>query len=110
MSLLEPQEGAPQSQAKIIARLLLSFPHRQFTEELAAWQRSVSTLWRGTTDEFVSEVLLELGTKAAELFSLSVQKAAHLESLVPGCTADTLTLIRPFTIHEDGTVTLAESW
>lgn len=110
MSLLTPQEPAPRSQAKLIAGILLAFPLRQFTEEFTAWQRCIHTLWRGTTDEFVSEVLLEMGDKAGELFSLSMQKAAHLEALKPGCTAETLALIRPFAIQEDGTVILTETW
>ena len=73
-----------------------------FNSLLAAWNASVTLLWNNDT----ADILAALGTDAADVFDLSAKTVAFMESIKPGCTTEGRALMRPFTVHADGTVTL----
>ena len=81
-------------------------PRHQFEVLFRAWQQGIEALWGANAPTAL--ILAELGTDAGELFQLCAATTAFLEQLKPGCTAETVALIRPFTIAQDGSVTLNE--
>lgn len=85
------------------ALAILNMPAKQFDQLYATWMKGVREIWLA---EDTSALLAEMGTHAAELFDLSQKTIVFLEQLRPGCTAHGRSLMRPFTIHEDGTITL----
>lgn len=81
---------------------LRRLPPEMFRSMLSRWEHGIGLLWRRDT----AEKLAGLGTDAASLFAHSAAMAAFLESQVSGCTAKAMAMLKPFTIHEDGSVTL----
>ncbi len=73
-----------------------------FQQVLRAWENSVSQVWNNDT----AAVLAEFGTDAVEIFRISAETAKFLEALKPGSTTAGRALMRPFTAHPDGTITL----
>jgi hypothetical protein len=92
-----------QNHASDIATKLRSTSNTLFKTLLTSWQLSMRAIW---LDENPQAIFTELGTDAGELCALSGRTAAFLESLVPGCTAKTLALAKPFTVESDGRVTI----
>ena len=82
---------------------LLSSPTQSFQTLLRSWGDGMVAIWKDPKPE---EVLKALGTDATELFQLSGKTIAFLESVSPGCTDRYTSLVKPFTVHPDGTVTL----
>lgn len=68
------------------------------------WVRGMENVW-GNPDK-TAEVLAKLGPDAAEVFILSGHCRTFLEAVNPGCTDEMYAKMKPFTINEDGTVTL----
>lgn len=87
-----------------IANRLLNFPSMQFHSLLTSWDNSIRQLWGNP--ENTQAILDIIGTNAAELFELSAATATFLETLQPGCTANSLALLQPFTVNPDGTITI----
>lgn len=99
---------------KQTANKLLEFTRGNFNVLLEQWKTGMAILWSTHTDENgkkfgVRGTLKALGTDAKELFIISAGLRDYLESLVPGCTLETLQkFYKPVDIHADGTVTLVE--
>jgi len=88
-----------------LAADLLKRPEQLFRQNVAAWARSMKDVW--SNPRFTpAEVLTALGPNAAALFQRSAEEAAFLELESPGCTAAVVALVKPYTVHSDGTVTL----
>jgi hypothetical protein len=85
------------------AAQLKQFPAAQFNQLLTAWKQQVSLLW---DDQDPQAILDVIGTDGAELFTLSASLAAFLESQKEDCTAATLAKVKPFTVEQDGSVTI----
>lgn len=102
--LLSPQ--APLTQLQKDVANLLSFPATQLQIRLTDWKNAFRLIWKNS-DSTSDEVLAALGTNAANLFQLSALEVTYLEQLSPGCTTDTLSLLKPCTVNPDGTVTLS---
>lgn len=73
-----------------------------FQQVKMTWESSVQSVWSGNT----AEVLSEMGTNAAEFFRISAVTVAFLEALEPGSTTYGRSLMRPYTVHQDGRITL----
>lgn len=70
---------------------------------LKDWNQSVVELWGS---DCTAELLAEMGTYAATAFAHSSLTITLLETVEPGCCSAGMAMFRPFTINEDGTVTL----
>lgn len=99
---------------KQTANKLLEFTRGNFNVLLEQWKTGMAILWSNHIDENgkkfgVRGTLKALGNDAKELFIISAGLRDYLESLVPGCTLETLQkFYKPVDIHADGTVTLVE--
>ena len=93
----------PPSNAPAIALKIMSIPSEKFSEQLATWREGMDLLWDGDTEA----ILEAFGTRGAEVFATSNIAVTYLENLVPGCTADRIAKVRPYTIAENGVVTLS---
>lgn len=89
--------------AQRAAEHLLAGPQALFNLMFQQWRAKLDLLWKNPSPQ---AVLDEVGTNAAELFALSAQMAAFLETLKNGSTAAALAQIKPFTVNPDGTVTI----
>lgn len=67
------------------------------------WARGMRDIWEAQDPQAVIDAL---GTDAVELFALSAKTVAFLESLNPGCTAEFLAKMKPFTENADGTISI----
>lgn len=67
------------------------------------WLRNMSDIWDVPNPQTVLDAI---GTDAAEMFLLSQKTAAFLEQLKPGCTTAALAKMKPFTVNQDGTITI----
>lgn len=94
----------PLTPAQEMANTLKGITAGQFRTLLQSWIDGMQLLW-GNPDN-TADILEALGTEAAELFQLSANTVQFLETLKPGCTTASLSMMRPFTVHQDGTVTL----
>ncbi len=103
MTLLTPPAKPTTAQAR--AQRALALPRAIFNRLLRSWAEGLDTVWAAPDP---AAVLSAMGTQAGELFTRSAQLRAFLEGQQPGCTAiPQAAKIKPFTIHPDGTVTLA---
>ena len=84
---------------------ILNTANNGHAQLLKYWQQSIDLVWDNDTAT-ISAILQEMGTDAATLFSLSTRTYQYLEQNEPGCTADRLVKVKPYTAHQDGTVTL----
>ena len=75
-----------------------------FQNLLTSWQHGVDLIW--ATETGPAMALAELGVHAAKVVGMHVATVTFLEGIYSGCTADRMTLIRPYTINADGTVTV----
>ena len=73
-----------------------------FDQVESTWNQSVRAVWTGKT----ADILAGMGTDAVEFFRVSAETAKFLEALKPGSTADGRALMRAFTEHADGSITL----
>lgn len=73
-----------------------------FQQVETTWNNAVTRVWKGDT----ATILEAFGTDAVEFFRVSAETAKFLEALKPGCTAAGRALMRPFTAHADGRITL----
>ncbi len=98
---------------------LLESPSSIFRSNLINWQLTMTSLWgmEGTFPrkrwEDTKIILRNLGTDASELFAKSNELLQFLESQKEGVTssrevADYLDLMFPYTVQEDGSITLDE--
>ena len=99
--ITNPPITATRTQEKALA--IMTMPSRSFIDQLTLWQSGMDLLW---DDEDIEGVLEAMGTRAVEVFSVSAIVVNYLESLLPGCTADRIAKMLPFTINVDGTITL----
>ncbi len=104
MSLLDTAQVSGPTEIVRKASRLKRTPAVQFEQLLQSWKEGINLLW--SNEDLTAGILAELGTDAAELFALSSATITFLESLKAGSTTSTLALVRPFTVHQDGTVTV----
>lgn len=106
----------------ITAKNLLSAPKQNYDQIFRNWSNGVKAIWDAKYPDGSpvdpATVLAKLGVHAVELFQLSSATAAFLTSISAiGCTADqaaanaaeinaVVALVKPFTAHQDGTVTV----
>ena len=100
MPLLEIPTQTPTQR---LAKQVLEGPNAIFCLLFQNWKARFEQLWRA---EDPQAVLDEIGTDAGEVFLLSSQLVQFLETLKPGCTAETLALMKPVTINPDGSATI----
>ena len=100
--ILAPVKQIPLSKEERIAKNILRTSSSLFNQLLTQWELSVKSLWQGDTEA----ILAELGTNSVEVFRVSAETVKFLEALKPGCTVNGRALMRAFTEHEDGTITL----
>lgn len=116
MDLLTPTP-APVQDAATLARIqaqnnksdsaaLLAYPAAELASRLADSERNFARVWGNPNP---ANILLLLGTSAAQLFQLAALELAALEAIKPGCTAAIQATIKPTVAHPDGTVTLEAS-
>jgi hypothetical protein len=95
-----------QSEAQKVISEIENTRQALFSIVLTRWQSGMQLLWG--TPEKTQEIFNAYGANAGKLFTESQATVAWLESLSPGCTTQTLALMRPYTMSENGTVTLTE--
>lgn len=109
------------TQAEVSKRAgqLLEAPSAIFESNLINWQLTMTSLW-GSEGTFprkrwddTKKILRNLGTDASELFAKSNELLQFLESQKEGVTSsrevtDYIALMFPYTIQEDGSITLNE--
>lgn len=100
MPLLEPPTLTANQRT---AKQVLEGPNAIFCNLFQNWKIRFEQLWRAQDPQ---GVLDELGTNAGEVFLLSSQLVGFLETLKPGCTAETLAIMKPVTINPDGSATI----
>jgi hypothetical protein len=90
--------------AQARAARVLSLPGTMFNHLLRQWRNGLNHVWAAPDP---AAVLAEMGTRAGEVFTRSAQLAVFLEQQLPGSTdVPEAKLIKPTTIHPDGTVTI----
>lgn len=77
------------------------------------WDAGVKIIWGASHSQAVLDAVMAKfvadpanNDSPAEMFQRASQTAAFLESQLPGCTAETLKLVKPFTFNADGSVTI----
>jgi hypothetical protein len=88
---------------------LVNMPAMQFEQLLTTWKRGVELIWKDENPQAVmnavhSKLVSENKGTMAELFQASSVTAAFLEGFKNGCTTETMALIKPFTVNQDGTI------
>lgn len=99
-TLLDTTDKTP---AQYAADRLKAAPFLQFNSLFNAWRTGVSSIWDAENPQ---DVLDAVGNSGGELFALAGATAGFLESLKPGCTAETVAKIKAFSIADDGRVTI----
>lgn len=102
MSLLTQTPIQP-DRAQQKAKRLLNTPAQIFSNLKLQWEQTISAIW---DDPNPQTVLAVIGASAGELFKLSAQLGAFLESLEAGSTAAGIAKVKAFTVNPDGTVTV----
>lgn len=88
----------PERDAQAIQRQAASL----FQQVETTWNNAVARVWKGDT----AAILEAFGTDAVEFFRVSAETAKFIEALKPGSTAAGRALMRPYTAHQDGRITL----
>lgn len=104
-----PNDTPEQTRAKYLVRLT----QVGFQNLLQGWIDGVTGLWSYGNPQAVLDAQQALYIASpstvdspAEMFQRSSQTIAFLESQLPGCTEETLKLVKPFTVNSDGSVTI----
>ena len=118
---LKKSKNQQKTQAETSKRAvqLLEAPSDIFQSNLINWQLTMTSLWgmEGTFPrkrwDDTKRVLNKIGTDASELFAKSNELLQFLESQKEGVTSsrsisDYLDLMFPYTVQEDGSITLDE--
>ncbi len=97
---------APLTPAEVTALQIDSTAKRSFNGLLQDWQYCVKLVWKNPRGLTPQQVFTALGANGGPMVDASQKTQAYLESLRPGCTADTAALIKAHTVNGDGTVTV----
>lgn len=106
MITLSSQPPVPPTQEEVLAlqvatkaKLLLGSPQRMYSQ----WAAGLRSIWEAKDPQ---AVITALGTNAAEIFSMSADFGELLEKHRPGITTSVISLVKPFTVNQDGTITV----
>ncbi|MDB4314418.1 hypothetical protein N9955_00035 [bacterium] len=106
MSLLDPDKKKFEVDHSMQGARHLAFSvGNRFDRFKRDWERDMDVLWKSENPQLILD---KLGSDAAQLFILSGKTVAFLESVEKGCTQEKLKLVKPFSINEDGSVTILE--
>ena len=97
---------APLTPAQATAAQIGGTAQRSFNQLLSDWKMCVALVWKNPQHLTPQQVFTALGTNGGPLIDAAQKTQAYLESLRPGCTADTAALIKAHTVNGDGTVTV----
>ena len=82
---------------------LFSTTRTAYDNLLGSWQHGMDLIW---SSESPADILSEMGTNAAGIVAAHTATVTFLESFSEGVTADRMVKVLPYTVHDDGTVTL----
>ena len=91
------------TQAELVAQRILRAHVLGFRQIKASWEARISDIWDAQDPQ---AIITALGTQAALVFFISAKTIEFLELMEPGSTTAGVAKIKPFTVHEDGTITI----
>ena len=113
MSILSQQNQQIQPRIDMAVNRLKASVGRSAEQMYQSWATSFDMLWSPNGVFTPAEKLAELGTDAAELFELNTSIVEFMVTNLTGKRDDLVASITervasipPFTVHEDGTITL----
>jgi hypothetical protein len=107
MNILNQQINQPKPDIQMVKNRLLRQTKNAYDQLLSAYNNGASMFWNNPNYS-PAEICGAFGTDAVELFSLHSKIGALLEEITPGSTAEAHAMMLPFTINEDGSVTISE--
>ena len=101
MSLITDLSTAAQIKAKVSD--LYETTRAAHATLLASWEHGMDLIWAADSP---AAILEEMGSGAGGIVAAHAATVSFLETFSPGCTAARMAQVLPYTVHENGTVTL----
>jgi hypothetical protein len=112
MTILAGNRTDPVAPATRIATRIINQTAQAATQLVRQWEQGFDALWNNP-NATPAEILVEMGTDAAEVFQLSTATAQLMAAILPDTLPDDWARIQAklaakpaVTAHEDGTVTI----
>lgn len=108
MSVLDQNLPSRFNSAQEVANQLKQNAKNTFRNLVGSYNANARLFW--SNPAFTpNQIAAALGTDAAELFQLHAKIGELLASVKPDSVTQVLALVQPFTVNEDGTVTISDS-
>lgn len=110
MSILD-RDNSPQLPvpAKMAAENLVNMTTQTYNQMVGAFNIGAEIFWTNGMGATPSEIAVELGTDAKEVFELHYKLGQLIATVKPEAIAQGSSLVGNFTMNEDGTVTVLPS-
>ncbi len=101
-----PFSATPIDAAVAAANLVLGTPRAMFIP----WANGVKAIWKNPAGKTAQQVIDQFGIKAASIMAASAQIVAlfntYGDDALKADVANVVALVKPFTVNDDGTVTV----
>lgn len=106
MSILDNVEPEMPNRAKISSDRLIHMSKNIYNQMVQTFNQGSKIFWANGMGASPSEIAVELGTNAKEIFELHGKLGALLAQVKPESIVEGASVVGQFTINEDGTVTI----
>jgi len=108
MSILDQNDEVVMDFPNLAAGRLTQMTKQSFQQMAQAYNQGAKILWTNPNGATPAQITAELGTSAAEVFTLHYLLGQLLVGIKPDSIAEGMALIGSVTLNVDGTVTINE--
>ena len=109
MGVLDREFNEEPEPAKIASRRLIMMTKNSFNQMANSFNEGARVFWQNPRGASPQDIADELGTDAAEVFTLHYKLGQLIAEVKPEAIAEGVALVGNFTMNEDGTVTVLTS-